>query len=88
MRASSKALRTLSELADAHLLSRDRGAALSEVAARYAVAITPALAESLERTEMLREQLKSSERLNEYYNAVVAELRASLEQIEAEDRAS
>ena len=50
--------------------------------------ITPALAESLERTEMLREQLKSSERLTEYYNAVVAELRASLEQIEAEDRAS
>jgi hypothetical protein len=50
--------------------------------------ITPALAESLERTEMLQEQLKSSERLNEYYNAVVAELRASLEQIEAEDRAS
>ena len=50
--------------------------------------ITPALAESLERTEMLREQLRSSDRLNEYYNAVVAELRASLEQIEAEDRAS
>jgi hypothetical protein len=50
--------------------------------------ITPALAESLERTEMLRAQLKSSDRLNEYYNAVVAELRASLEQIEAEDRAS
>jgi hypothetical protein len=37
---------------------------------------------------MLQEQLKSSERLNEYYNAVVAELRASLEQIEAEDRMS
>ena len=50
--------------------------------------ITPALAESLERTEMLREQLKSSERLNEYYNEVVAELRASLERIEAEDQAS
>jgi hypothetical protein len=50
--------------------------------------ITPALAESLERTEMLREQLKSSERLNEYYNAVVAELRASLERIDAEDQAS
>jgi hypothetical protein len=50
--------------------------------------ITPALAESLERTEMLQAQLKSSDRLNEYYNAVVAELRASLEQIEAEDRAS
>jgi hypothetical protein len=26
--------------------------------------------------------------LNEYYNAVVAELRASLEQIEADDQAS
>ena len=50
--------------------------------------ITPALAESLERTEMLQAQLKSSDRLNEYYNAVVAELRASLDQIEAEDRAS
>jgi hypothetical protein len=50
--------------------------------------ITPALAESLERTEQLQAQLKSSERLNEYYNAVVAELRASLDQIEAEDRAS
>jgi hypothetical protein len=50
--------------------------------------ITPALAESLERTEMLREQLRSSDRLNEYYNAVVAELRASLEQIEADDQAS
>jgi hypothetical protein len=50
--------------------------------------ITPALAESLERTEQLQAQLQSSERLNEYYNAVVAELRASLDQIEAEDRAS
>jgi hypothetical protein len=50
--------------------------------------ITPALAESIERTEMLQAQLKSSERLNEYYNAVVAELRASLEQIEADDQAS
>jgi hypothetical protein len=50
--------------------------------------ITPALAESFERTEMLQAQLKSSDRLTEYYNAVVAELRASLEQIEAEDRAS
>jgi hypothetical protein len=37
---------------------------------------------------MLREQLRSSDRLNEYYNAVVAELRASLEQIEADDQAS
>jgi hypothetical protein len=50
--------------------------------------ITPALAESIERSEILRAQLESSERLNEYYNAVVAELRASLERIEAEDQAS
>ena len=45
-------------------------------------------AEAAERAEQLRAQLQSSERLNEYYNAVVAELRASLDQIEAEDRAS
>ena len=50
--------------------------------------ITPALAESLERTEQLQAQLKSSERLNEYYNEVVAELRASLEEIERRDQAS
>jgi hypothetical protein len=37
---------------------------------------------------MLRAQLKSSERLNEYYNEVVAELRASLEEIERRDQAS
>jgi hypothetical protein len=40
------------------------------------------------RADMLQEQLKSSERLTEYYNQVVAELRASLEEIEARDRAS
>jgi hypothetical protein len=50
--------------------------------------ITPALAESLERTEMLEAQLKTSERLNEYYNEVVAELRASLEKFEEDDQAS
>ncbi|MGA7070754.1 hypothetical protein [Bradyrhizobium sp.] len=50
--------------------------------------ITPALAESLERTEMLREQLKTSERLNEYYNEVVAELRASLDKFEEGEQAS
>jgi flagellar motility protein MotE (MotC chaperone) len=42
-------------------------------------------AEATMRYDQLQEQLKSSERLNEYYNAVVAELRASLEQIEAEE---
>jgi hypothetical protein len=45
-------------------------------------------AETVMRAEQLRAQLQSSELLNEYYNAVVAELRASLEQIEAEERAS
>ncbi|WP_423888601.1 hypothetical protein [Bradyrhizobium sp.] len=50
--------------------------------------ITPALAESLERTEMLEAQLKTSERLNEYYNEVVAELLASLEKFEEGEQAS
>jgi hypothetical protein len=50
--------------------------------------ITPAFAESIERSEILQAQLKSSERLNQYYNEVVAELRASLERIEAEEQAS
>ena len=44
--------------------------------------------ESVAHSERLREQLKSSERLTEYYNQVVAELRASLEEIEQRDRAS
>jgi len=38
-------------------------------------------AEAAARSDMLQAQLKSSERLTEYYNQVVAELRASLEQI-------
>jgi hypothetical protein len=50
--------------------------------------ITAAFAESIERSEILQAQLKSSERLNQYYNEVVAELRASLERIEAEEKAS
>jgi hypothetical protein len=45
-------------------------------------------AEAEGRSERLREQLKTSERLNEYYQQVVAELRASLEQIEQGDQAS
>jgi hypothetical protein len=50
--------------------------------------MTPALAEATERSEMLRAQLKTSERLNEYYNEVVAELRASLERFEEGGQAS
>ena len=38
-----------------------------------------------ERSELLQAQLKSSERLIEYYNQVVAEIRASLERIEANE---
>jgi hypothetical protein len=50
--------------------------------------MTPALAEATERAEILRAHLNSSARLNEYYNQVVAELRASLEQIEEDEQAS
>jgi hypothetical protein len=45
-------------------------------------------AEATGRSDQFRIQLKTSERLNEYYNQVVAELRASLEQIEESDQAS
>ena len=48
------------------------------------VAIDPA-EESAALTERLRAQMESSQRLNEYYNEVVAELRASLDRIEAEE---
>ena len=45
-------------------------------------------AEAAARLGQLQAQLKSAERLNEYYNAVVAELRASLEEIGEGDQAS
>jgi hypothetical protein len=45
-------------------------------------------AEAAARLDQLQTQLKSSDRLNEYYNQVVAELRASLERIDADDQAS
>ena len=48
------------------------------------VTIDPA-EESAALTEKLRAQMESSQRLNEYYNEVVAELRASLDMIEAEE---
>ena len=45
----------------------------------------PIAHEAEERSEQLQAQLKSSERLIEYYNEVVAEIRASLERIEANE---
>jgi hypothetical protein len=44
--------------------------------------------ESTTYTDRFQEHLRSSARLNEYYNQVVAELRASLERIEEGDQAS
>jgi hypothetical protein len=44
--------------------------------------------ESITHTDRFHEHLRTSERLNEYYNQVVAELRASLERIEEGDQAS
>jgi hypothetical protein len=41
-------------------------------------------AERATREDRLREQMQISERLNEYYVQVVAEIRASLERAEAE----
>lgn len=41
-------------------------------------------AEYAASTDKFREQMHSSQRLNEYYNQVVAEIRASLERAEAE----
>jgi hypothetical protein len=41
-------------------------------------------AESATHADKLRAQLESSQRLNEYYNQVVAEIRASLERAESE----
>jgi hypothetical protein len=51
-------------------------------------AAQPMTHEAAERSEQLQVQLKSSERLIEYYNQVVAEIRASLERIEEADKAS
>src|SRR5271169_6016312 len=51
MKADTKTLRTPSQLADAQFVSRDRLAALDEVAARYAVAITPAIAELIDASD-------------------------------------
>ncbi len=45
----------------------------------------PVAADSAAIADKFREQLHSSERLNEYYNQVVAEIRASLERAEDEE---
>src|SRR5208282_4420589 len=50
-KAISRALRTPSDLAAAQLVGRDGLAALEQVAARYAVAITPAIADLIDRTD-------------------------------------
>jgi lysine 2,3-aminomutase len=51
MPATSKVLRSASALLDAQLIRPERLAALKNVASRYAVAITPALAELIDPTE-------------------------------------
>jgi lysine 2,3-aminomutase len=51
MNAAPKTLRQLSELSAAGLAEPERRAALERVAAQYAVAITPPLAELIDRTD-------------------------------------
>jgi lysine 2,3-aminomutase len=50
-KAISRVLRTPSDLAEAQLVGRDGLKALEQVAARYAVAITPALADLIDRAD-------------------------------------
>ncbi|MGB6894138.1 MAG: lysine 2,3-aminomutase, partial [Xanthobacteraceae bacterium] len=47
----TRALRTPSELVDARLAGHDQLAALEKVAARYAVAITPAMADLIDASD-------------------------------------
>ena len=51
MTAVTKPLRAIAELSDAQLVKPDRLAALEQVAARYAVAITPAVAGLIDRDD-------------------------------------
>ena len=51
MKAATRPSRAMSDLADAQLVHPDRRAALEKVAARYAVAITPAIAELIDRSD-------------------------------------
>ena len=49
--AARKTLRTPSALAEAKLVARDRIQGVEQVAARYAVAITPAVAELIDPSD-------------------------------------
>ena len=49
MTAFRQTLRTAADLADAGLISRTRAVAIEAVAARYAVAITPAMSHLIDR---------------------------------------
>ena len=51
MNAAPKTLRRLSELEQAGLASAEKRAALEQVAAQYAIAITPAIAELIDRAD-------------------------------------
>jgi lysine 2,3-aminomutase len=51
MNATAKTLRNLHDLTDADLVRTDKRAALEDVAARYAIAITPAMAGLIDRTD-------------------------------------
>ena len=51
MKSSSNTLRTIDELCAHALLPRDKLDALAEVAARYAVALTPAMADLIDRND-------------------------------------
>jgi lysine 2,3-aminomutase len=51
MTAATKVLRAISELADAQLVDPGRDAALEQVAARYAVAITPTIADLIDASD-------------------------------------
>ena len=53
MKPAAKTLRSPADLADAGLVSRDRLADLERVAAQYAVALTPAMAELIDPSDPL-----------------------------------
>ena len=52
MKSSSNTLRTIDELCAQALVPRDKLNALAEVAARYAVALTPAVADLIDRNDL------------------------------------
>ena len=52
MTAFRRTLTTTSDLADAGLISDDRAAQIAAVGTRYAVAVTPAIAELIDRSDL------------------------------------